>query len=197
MKPTLEEYQTGCTSWRGLHNGISYELIHHGISEYKPEGIWCYYIFIAPKTFQNPEHFKIFDLEEEIIFNKDIGKYWNLYNYHSLDELIDMHCGITWYSKESRFCRETGEFIYGLKIGCDYSHLYDRDINFIEDKSLVEMDAKNTIDKLVKQFPVNSVCKYSGKIDKPENFYTSKNGQVVHNSLIGTFSEGWHNWEML
>jgi len=195
MKPTLEEMRSGSTVWSRTYRNVRYNLSHHGISEYSPEGTWCYYIFLTPDIFQNPQHFILFDKEPEI--KEGFGgsdKLWLTYDYYDIPDL-NFHGGVTWYSKEPYFDRVSGKQCYAIKIGCDYGHSWDRDSGYWQGMNDVDRDAKRSIDILADAYPIMERCAYSGKLDMPENFYVAKHGGMVHNSLAGTFDEGWHAWE--
>ncbi len=64
--PTPEQYKKCAAKWRGTYKGVSYELSHHGISDYQPKGTWCFYIFFDEAMFINAEDFAKYNLEPKI-----------------------------------------------------------------------------------------------------------------------------------
>lgn len=193
MKPTLAQYQNGGSTWVRKHRGISYTLSHHGISEYSPEGTWCYYLHLPENMFQNPDHFALFNKEREIKDGFGEGQKWESYNYYDIPDL-SFHGGVTWYSKDTFFDRNAQRDFLVLKIGCDYGHAFDRDGGYWEGIDDVDRDARRSIDVLADQFPMMMRCAYSGTIDTPENFYTAVNGACVHNSQIEKLGNNWPTW---
>lgn len=192
MKPNLEEYQKGATTWKREHKGIMYTLSHHGISDYRPEGTWCYYIHLHSNLFINDEDFKLFDREPEKK-EMSVGSYWETYDYNSVPD-YGFHGGITYYSAD-KFMDKTGEYRKSLKIGCDYAHLWDQECGYYQGLNEVDQDCKKLIDELVSHHPVKLRCQYSGLIDNPDKFYKARNGNMVHNSKMSEFSEEkWPSW---
>lgn len=182
--PTLEQYRKSGASWSGEHRGVGYKLSHHGISDYSPEGTWCYYLFLRPDMFQRAEDFALFDKPAEVKPSPGTDKFWETHDYDAIPDL-DFHGGVTWYSKEPYMDRFTGERRECLKIGCDYAHAWDRDEGYWQGLEDVERDAKHSIDILVDQFPMNERCRWSGIMAVPEEFYTAVNGAKVHKSQLG------------
>lgn len=193
--PSLEQYQSGLTTWKREYKGVSYTLSHHGISDYSPQGTWCFYIFINSNMFVNHADFNLFNREPEI---KEIspGSFWETYDYWNVPD-YGFHGGITWYSKEG-FVDRDGKQQTSIKIGCDYAHLYDMECNYYHGLDDVNRDVELLIEKLIEINPVKMRCKYSGKLDVPEQFYTAKNGAIVHFSQIEKLKEvdgWWEHWQ--
>lgn len=192
MLPTLEEYKSGATTWKGEHKGVSYTLSHHGVSDYSPQGTWCFYIHIHSNLFINDEDFKLFERQPKLK-EMSSGSFWETYDYWDVPD-YGFHGGITYYGVE-RFVDKEGIERKSLKIGCDYAHLWDQEGGYSDGKNDVEHDVKRLIDELVKNHPVKLRCSYCGKIDVPENFYTAKNKALVHKSQRDKFSETkWPMW---
>lgn len=190
--PKLEQYRQAAAKWCGEHKGVHYELSHHGVSEYQPQGTWCFYIFINEGMFIKDESFTAFDREPKI---QEIGSgskfetydYWDVPDY-------GFHGGITFYERTS-FVDKEGVRRKQLKIGCDYNHLFDLENGYWEGLDEVRMDTHRLIESLVQSHPIKLRCKYSGKIDLPENFYEAQNGNLVHVSQEATFTaESWPTW---
>lgn len=190
--PTLDQYRTGKTTWSRNHKGISYTLSHHGVSEYSPQGTWCFYIHLLEDQFQRPEDFARFDREPEV--REFYGTFREHYPYDDVPD-YGFHGGVTWYSRKVYPQRKTGEPTKALKIGCDYNHLWDREGGYWQGLDNVASDAEALIDKLVAEVPMKTRCAYSGRYDMPDQFYTARNGSSVHVSQIGSFSEEcWSAW---
>jgi len=190
-KPTFEQYQKGATSWKREHKNIAYRLSHHGISEYSPQGTWCFYIYIRENMFLNYDDFNLFYRALEIC-EMGSGTYWETHDYGSVPD-YGFHSGITWYEINYGIDKFTGKPIKVLEIGCDYAHLWDRESGYWQGLDDVDADAKRLIDKLVEAHPLKSVCGYSGKLGNPEEFYTAKNGRTVHKSYLEKLKSGNNN----
>lgn len=192
--PSLEQYQSGSTTWKREYKGVSYTLSHHGISDYSPQGTWCFYVFVTSNMFINDADFALFDREAEL--TELYGSYRENYDYYSVPD-YGFHGGITWYSKE-RFIDKEGKEQTSLKIGCDYAHLWDRESGYWQGLDDIDRDVKALIDKLVEAHPVKLRCGYCGKLDNPDQFYTAKNGAIVHKSQIEKIKENdglWEHWQ--
>ena len=149
--------------WNGEYRGVFYEISHHGISDYQPQGVWCYYIYIHEKQIQD----------------KDMDKF-NLPNYDYYTPFwnsLDWHCGMTYYSKE--YGADGNPLIF--KAGCDYNHYWDEGYQYSE--SLLEVDAKNTIDKLLEQVTLKIRCLWDGCYDLPDNCVAHGDGYINKNCI--------------
>lgn len=151
--PTLEEYRQSSAAWRGEHMGIKYKLNHHGVSEYSPKGTWCYYIYITSETFENPEHFSLFNKEPEIV--EVYGGTRERYNYMDVPD-CGFHGGITWYDRQHYLDRNGNKQIL-LEIGCDYAHIWDREGGYWQGLDDVREDATRLIEKIIKLYPVKLI----------------------------------------
>lgn len=192
--PSLEQYRKAAAKWNRTYLGVNYELSHHGVSDYQPQGTWCFYIFIQENMFLNDEDFKLFDCEGQIKDTLGSGSFWETYDYYKVPD-YGFHCGITWYSKDSFIDKETGNRLASLKIGCDYSHLWDQEGGYWQGLDDVEADVKKLIEELVRNHPLKWRCAYSGKLGKPEDFYIAANDATIHNSHIEKLKEnGWEQW---
>lgn len=189
-KPTLEDFLKSAAKWRGEHNGIGYELSWHGMSDYSPEGTWCYYLHLSSEQFYADDWAKLRLPQEDKEF---AGSFRRHFAYENFPEL-DAHGGWTFGEMSTHLGRDGKEYEQA-KIGCDYAHLWDRESGFWQGREAVERDAKHSIDLLCEMFPRRRQrCGYSGRYDDPENFYTARNGAIVHNSRRAEFSES--NWPM-
>lgn len=186
--PTLEQYRSGATTWRREHRGVTFTLSHHGVSSYSPQGTWCYYLHLLENMFQRSADFALFDREPEL--REFAGSICEHYDYYSIPDL-DFHGGCTWYSKDRFIDRKSGKWLTALKIGCDYNDLWDDEGGYWEGLEEVERDAKRSVDILADQFPLNVRCAYSGVVANPSEFYTARNGCLVHESKKGDVDGLW------
>jgi hypothetical protein len=190
--PTLDQYRQGATTWKREHKGVGYTLSHHGVSSYSPQGTWCFYIHLLEEQFQRPEDFARFDREPEV--REFAGTYREHYPCEDVPD-YGFHGGITWYSRKTYRGRRSGEPLKALKIGCDYAHLWDQEGGYWQGLDDVEADAHKLIDALTAAVPLKERCAYSGVYDLPDQFYTARNGNRVHRSNAGKFSEAsWSGW---
>ncbi len=190
--PTLEQYLTSAAKWRRTHKGVGYTLSHHGVSNYSPQGTWCFYIHLLEGQFQRPEDFARFD-RESVVRETFPGSFWQSYDYFDVPD-YGFHGGITYYDRTTYIDKTTGEPRKALEIGCDYVHAFDRDRGYYEGLEDVARDAIRLIDKLVEAVPLKDRCAYSGRYDMPDQFYTAVNGARVHVSQEAKASEGSPNW---
>lgn len=190
-KPTFEEYLKSAATWKGEHCGMRYSLSHHGISDYSPEGTWCFYIHVFENMFLADDDFAKFDREPEAMESN--GRHSENYRYEDVPD-YGFHGGITFYERTT-YMDKDGTRRKALKIGCDYAHSWDRDYGYSDGFREVEMDVKRMIEKLVEAHPLKTKCCYSGILGKPEEFYKSRHGGMVHNSQLVNFSEDkWPTW---
>ena len=175
MLPTPKDYTEGIHTWREMHRGIIINITHHSISEYNPEGTWCYYLILDQRMFQNPSDFALFDLPPEI--RTFYGSYHESYDYFDTPDL-EWHCGITYYSKTKELDRRTGEYFTVPKLGCDYAHLSDLEYHYSASYLTVLFDAQNSVNTLHSLFPLN--FNHYGTIDHIDNFHLTETGNVIH-----------------
>lgn len=189
-KPDLKDFLDSAAKWRGSHRGIAYELSWHGRSDYSPQGTWCYYIHINSEEFYADDWARL-RLERE---DKEFAGSWRRhYNYDAFPDL-EAHCGWT-FGEMSTYLGRDGTEYEQVKVGCDYAHLYDRESDFWHGRTDVERDAKRSIDLLCEMFPKRRLrCSYSGRYDDADQFYTARNGNIVHKSQQDKFDDGWAAW---
>lgn len=193
MLPTNEDFLDSCARWNGKHNGIRYELSWHGRSDYSPQGTWCYYIYVTSEEFF-PEDWQLLRLSHEDKQLSPESSYRRWFNYDDFPDL-EPHGGWT-FGEMDTYCGRDGTEQEQVKVGCDYAHLWDREGGYWQGRAAIEHDAKNSIDLLCKMFPNRRLCcAYSGKYDAADQFYTARNGAVVHKSQLSKFSEAeWPTW---
>ena len=192
MKPSYEEYLKSSARWMRTHKGINYELSHFGVSEYKPEGSWCWYIHLYENMFINPEDFARFDREPELR-ELSPGSVWETYPYSDVPD-YGFHGGITFYDRDT-FVAKDGQRYKHIKMGCDYNHLWDEESGYWQGLTAIERDAQKYIDGLVEAVAFKIRCGYSGKIDIPENFYEAENGAQVHKTQEEKLrADGYEKW---
>lgn len=192
MLPTKEEYQKSNARWRVEHRGVSVEISHHGVSEYTPSGTWCYYLIIDQRMFQSADDWAKFDVKP--VTRKWCGTFREHLPYDDLPDL-EWHCGPTFGERHEGVDTHSGEKHAWLKIGCDYAHLWDRDMGYPATLASVTADARRSVDTFVDRFPQKERCGYSGRIGMPDEFYTAQNGVRVHASYEEKIREtGWKTW---
>lgn len=192
MKPTYDDLLSSAAQWRGEHNGIAYLLSWHGRSDYSPEGTWCYYLLPNSQQFYPEDWAKLrLNREDKQYFGE--GSWHRHYDYDSFPDL-DAHGGWT-FGEMQTYLGKDGQEYEQVKVGCDYAHLWDRECGFAHGKSAIEHDAKKSIDLLCEMFPRRRQrCGYSGLFGDPEEFYTARNGAIVHKSYADKFEDGWAAW---
>lgn len=186
MIPTANDYLQGEHIWSETHKSTPYEVKHHGITPYTYAGIWCFYVTFREEFFQRPEDWAKFDLKQEI---KSFGPAsYAPIDYNSLPEL-PWHCGPT-FGERADYVNRRGKLVGAVKIGCDYSHLYDRERGYPDTLETVKNDAKRLIDVFHRNFPQKLACAYDGTIDIPENFrLLHGQGLPVHVKNTGQYTK--------
>ncbi len=191
MLPTIEEYMASSPLWRRTHRGVDIKISHHGVSEYSPQGTWCYYLILHEIMFQRPEDWMLFDLPVQI--KPSTGdKFWEHFPYDDTPDL-NWHGGPTWGDVRKGFNRETGKPYKIIEIGCDYGHAFDRDGGYWQGFDDVLRDAERSAEALLKIAPQKTRCGYCGRVDMPDRFYTAINGARVH--VEAQIPEGWDTWK--
>lgn len=190
MKPSPADFLECAARWRGEHRGVAYELSWHGLSDYSPEGTWCYYLFVNSQQFGDDDWQKLRLPHKDKEF---AGSWRRHFKYDDFPDL-EAHGGWT-FGEMSTYLGKDGKEYELVKVGCDYAHLFDREGGYWEGRSAVERDAKRSIDLLCEQFPNRRQrCAYSGKYDEPDQFYTARNGCVVHKNKQAELPAGWTKW---
>lgn len=105
--------------WSFIYRGISVEIVHWGVSDYCPKGKWNLYLYINTDNIGNKELKKTFLPKlEKVSWGGKNNKIYDIYSC-SLANGLDLHGGVTYLNVENVNGRKI------LKVGCDYSHLYD------------------------------------------------------------------------
>ena len=189
--PTLEELLQGGTTWRKDHEGISFELSHHGhrtgreyASADPHPGTWCYYLIIPEQMY--PHRWQDF-----ACFRSEYG-----YESHGPAFEHDMFDSeITWSSSQPYWDRKTERQWDASKVGCDYGHLWHMERGYPDTFQSVEADARRTVEAFLKANPDRRLrCEYSGVWGEVGDFYTARNGRRVHTSQVDKFNDGWDSW---
>jgi hypothetical protein len=187
--PTYEEMLKGTTTWKGSHHGIGYLLSHHGHrrgDEYEHAapypGTWCYYLLIPEQML--PHRWQDFACIRSDSGFEQAGPAWDNVNFNS---------GITWSSSEPYWDRKTARQWDASKVGCDYAHLWHCERGYLDTFSSVEFDAKRTVESFIEAAPDRLVrSQYSGVWASPAEFYTARNGSLVHQS--DAIDPQWSGW---
>jgi len=142
------------TTYRGSHRSISFEIKR--FDDYRGNKKWTFYLYLKELQFSKEVFKKLWLKPRWYTFG---GKKTIVYDYCKCDIInaIDFHGGCTWYSKEAGYDKESK----CVKVGCDYSHLYD-DI-YIYSENILEFDAKRAIDSLYIAVPdIKKWCWHCG-----------------------------------
>lgn len=189
--PTHKELLEGSTVWRKTHRGVTYLLNHHGYRE-NPEnpyddfenhpGIWCYYLLIPEQMF--PHRWTDFECVRGDHGFESVGPAWQ-------HDWFDTE--ITFSENQPQYCRHTDRVWGGVKIGCDYAHLWHRDQGYPDTYESVARDARQTVDKFLEANPDRRLqSEYSHLWGEKEDFYTAKNGRLIHKD--DKVPEDWVSW---
>lgn len=192
MKPTLEDFLCSGARWNGAHRGISFELSWHSLSDFKFQGIWCWYIILTEQQFYSEDWKKLrLEREDKQLF---AGSWYRHFNYDSFPD-VEPHSGWT-FGEMDVFLGKDGKEYERVKVGCDYGHLCDEESGYWQRREDIERDVKRSIDLLCEMFPKRRErCAYSGVYDDSEKFYTAINGLRVHEGSLPKLQEaGWEKW---
>jgi hypothetical protein len=132
--------------WTFKYREIYCEIVHWGV-DYVNEGlgIWNSYIYLFKKNIPD------FD---KLLCKKKKGSiisryYWESYK---LDKFFNFHCGISFYEL---LRDEFNGKIVGVKIGCDYSHLWDNYKQY--DETQLKNDLIDVVDNFYLNFPKSGI----------------------------------------
>ncbi len=167
----LEERMTGLKyreEWNGEHHGVAIEIMRWQLGGRE---CWNYYILLPLE--QIPETARsVFNLRGKSMQFSPDGRKHMTYEYASAPIIgdLDWHGGITFYEKH----RDAWGKVDGIKIGCDYAHLWDEDSSY--DLSSVEAEARHSVDRLLERVPnMRLRCTWDGK------YYPADEGSPNHN----------------
>lgn len=194
MVPTKEDFLSAACRWQGEHQGIGYELSWHGLSDYNQQGTWCWYILLSSEQFYHDDWVKL-RLEKEDKQYFAGGSWHRHWRYDDFPD-VEAHGGWTFGEMHIALGRDGKEHEH-VKVGCDYAHAWDHDGGFWQGKPEIERDAKHSIDLLCAMFPRRRPrCAYSGIFDDADQFYTARNGRLIHKSQEEKLkeTEGWRDW---
>jgi len=120
----------------GVYRNINFEVMNWIMEGRK---IWNFYLYIPEESLENKKIKRLFKKAEKIDYE------FRKYNYEILDDLFDMHGGITYMSIEFH-----PKKYYVL--GCDYAHYGDDDVDW--GFNLILKDVKHSIDYFLKKMEV-------------------------------------------
>jgi hypothetical protein len=137
------------TTYSGTHKNIAFEIARWGVERESHaalnhgRGCWNYYIYLRERQLEN---FNDFWLEPEVKEFSPGGTKYVSYDYYSSPfSNISWHGGVTFW--------EGGNLLLPgyryIKLGCDYSHLYDAERGYGYELSEVYEDLLQTIDELL------------------------------------------------
>lgn len=190
MTPTYEEYKRGATQWRENLKGVGLLLSHHsafsaeeGPTGTERPGTWAYYLLVREQMY--PDQWSEFScMRDENGFEHSGPAF----------DRVEFHGGISWSSSEPYFDRRTMREWGGVKVGCDYSHIWDEERGYPDTYDSVLLNAKRSAEQLLIEFPNYQLrCPYSGVWAPNDEFYEAVNGALVHYSILEkpSLSEHW------
>lgn len=166
--------------WTFVYRGISIEIVHWGINEeYCPKGKWNLYLYINPNNIGDKQLRKIF-LPKLRKVNWG-GKNNKIYDIYSCDlaNNLDLHGGVTYLNVENVNGRKI------LKVGCDYSHLYDDLTDWNE--NILANHAIDAVNKLHELTEVLIFCSGHG------GFYPESEGEYLNEDKSYFYSFEYKN----
>lgn len=134
--------------WRGKHRGIAFKIHRHNASNWPGIGdrnAWAYYVYLCPLNFSPSDWEKVCPKAE--VYEMGGVKRTTLDTSHF--DCGDFHGGITWADMKSD--PNTPDQVT-LEIGCDYSHLFDKERMYLYDIEGILREVKSTIDKFHENF---------------------------------------------
>lgn len=159
------------TTWNGEYKGIGFEIQNFTIGD---KDAWTFYLYLPLDAL--PE-----DIRERFWLKpkKNKTSFRVHYNYSAEPLISDLewHCGCTYYEKIG-----IDGAPRGVKIGCDYQHYWDEGHEY--DEGIVEMDAKEAINSLLRLVPnMLKRCTWNGR-------YVPENQGEMHGDCFYS-KEGW------
>ena len=143
--------------WTGEYKGIKFEIVNWKLGDFL---CWNYYLCLPIE--QIPiEYHKYFILPGKYRKLCPDGQAHLMYNYNGAAYIsdLDWHGDITFYEKQ----RDSEGKIIGVKLGCDYAHHFDKQVNYSYNIDYVLMETKQTINKLHVLIPNLKVrCQWNG-----------------------------------
>ena len=120
------------TTKSGVYRNVYFEIVNWKRTKEDSE-IWNFYLYITKN--------KLTEKGKQMFREAEKLTKWGRYNHRYLDDLFDIHGGITYMSIELYPNK-----IY--KLGCDYNHLYDDTTDW--DFDVILEDVKHSIDRFLK-----------------------------------------------
>ena len=152
--------------------GLRFEVHRWRIGD-KPA--WNYYIHIPIEQLPRDAR-TTFNLRGKTTQFSPDGRRYLRYEYGSAMVVsdLDWHGGITFYEKH----RDEWGKVDGYKLGCDYLHLWDEDMEY--DSESVAREARASIDKLYEHIPdLRQRCTWDGKYYPTDEGSLNDNGNFV------------------
>jgi hypothetical protein len=134
--------------WFGVYRGINWEISAHkrseGMLRYCPDPVvWCFYLKLQVESFPT-------EVQESMwvpVSFTSYGSQMEILPYEHFLYDLKWHGGLTYYSK----CTPSDYVFRGIKVGCDYQHLWDENKHY--DINIVYGEVKDCIDSLWDAFP--------------------------------------------
>lgn len=148
MLPTLPRFNVN-TTYSGIYKAVNFEITRWGVERETHEalndgkGCWNYYIYLSERKLEN---FKDLWLEPEVKEFSPGGTKYVSYDYYSSSlSNAYWHGGVTFW--------EGGNLLLPgyryIKLGCDYSHLFDLERGYDYELTDVYADLTRTIDEVL------------------------------------------------
>jgi hypothetical protein len=151
--------------WKGTSpEGIAYEIQFWGKGHMcDGQGMWNYYIVIPQDQLRAADWEKVW-LPVVSMHRWSSGRASPSYDeYSSILSAGEFHGGITFYEKG---CDPDGDHKW-IKVGCDYGHLWDREVGYAYSLDYVQGDALRTCKKLAEVLNPLARCTYTGQYFDP------------------------------
>lgn len=168
--------------WSFVYRGISAEIVHWGISEHNPKGIWNLYLYIRPENIGNEELRNNFlpKLRKVDWGGKD-NYIYDSYSCPIINEL-ELHGGPTYLNIETYNNKQY------LKVGSNYNHLYDNCFEW--DQEILAQHGKNSIDILHGLTEILVFCRGHG------GYYAESDGEYLNEDKNNFYSFEYKNKKM-
>ena len=139
-----------------LDSKVFIEVVHWGVDRERSEftalnngnGVWNYYCSIPERVM--PDRFEELWLPVKMLKFSEAGAEHESYDYMKAPFAnVSWRCGITFYAQIGQ---NKGHRI--VKLGCDYSHLYDQEHGYPYSRESVCNDALETAKQLIELYKI-------------------------------------------
>ena len=158
--------------WQGEYREIAFSIRHWGHSEFTPDGIWNYYLYVPIERL--PEDARDVWLQYPRTFSRMPRKNRQPVLYRPYGDLpdLELHSGCTFY----RVIEDDMNAPVG-RVGCDYNHAWDQGCCYNEQQLLCA--AKHSIDALWEVYPgMLHRCRYCYSYHPASEGHETKRGWI-------------------